>query len=423
MSKLRVTLVHYSAPPEVGGVETVLAQHARLLLDAGYPVTLVTGRGGTDSSFARARVVVIPELDSQYPSNLEIGEALARTIIPPEFYTLQARIEVSLKRIWQDSDVVIVHNMLTTHHNLPATAALYRMTGQSPVRVIAWGHDVSRFVRASSEFPPRFGFPWDLLRTYRADITYVAVSRARQLMLAQTLGIPRERIHVIPNGVDPVALLRLGELGQRLVNAFGLLEADVIALMPVRVTRAKNVEYALHVMAALVGLGLHARLVVTGPADPHDPDGQNYFRELLQLRRELQLEDKVHFGYEGTVPGVPRLLSAEVVAELYRVSDLVLMPSRREGFGIPVFEGGLSGKPVFVTAMPAVSETGAELVHLIRPDESPEQLAARIKAWADEDVTQRLRQKVRQQYTWSALFSRAIEPLLAECVQLDEARS
>ena len=40
-----VALLHYSAPPIVGGVESVLGHHARLMAGAGHQVQIVAGRG------------------------------------------------------------------------------------------------------------------------------------------------------------------------------------------------------------------------------------------------------------------------------------------------------------------------------------------------------------------------------------------
>ena len=41
----RVALLHYAAPPVIGGVESVVGQHARLMADAGHQVCIVAGRG------------------------------------------------------------------------------------------------------------------------------------------------------------------------------------------------------------------------------------------------------------------------------------------------------------------------------------------------------------------------------------------
>ena len=40
-----IAMLHYAAPPVVGGVETTLAHHARLLAADGYRVRVVCGRG------------------------------------------------------------------------------------------------------------------------------------------------------------------------------------------------------------------------------------------------------------------------------------------------------------------------------------------------------------------------------------------
>jgi hypothetical protein len=151
-----------------------------------------------------------------------------------------------------------------------------------------------------------------------------------------------------------------------------LLKADLIALMPCRITRAKNIEYALRVIAALKASGLRPKLVVTGPPDPHSSNSEAYWSELLALRGELELEQDVVFIYEGTslLPG-PLTIDAPTVAELFRACDLVLMPSHREGFGMPILEGGLVGKPVFCTAVPVLEQVGAELVYQIEQMSRP----------------------------------------------------
>jgi glycosyltransferase involved in cell wall biosynthesis len=154
---------------------------------------------------------------------------------------------------------------------------------------------------------------------------------------------------------------------------------------------------------------------VTGPPDPHVPDIQAYYNQLFTLRHELELDEQVIFAYEGTAK-MPRplVLDDSAVAELYRVADLILMPSHREGFGIPVLEGGLVGKPVFATAVPVLEDLGAESVHVIGQGEPPAQVAARIRWWMRDNSTFSLRQRVRQNYCWPVIFSHFIKPLIRD---------
>ena len=213
--------------------------------------------------------------------------------------------------------------------------------GRFPPLVI-WCHDISRHVNPSRPEPQYHGQPWDLLRTWLPAATYVAVSTSRQQTLASIIGCPMDAIRVIPNGVDPIQLLELSPLGADLASTYGLFSADLVMLMPVRITRVKKIEFALRVAQLLKISGLVVRLVVTGPPDPHAPDIPDYFRHLRELRSQLSLEQEACFVYEGTPQHRgPLGIDASVVAELYRVADMILMPSLREGFGMPVLEAAL----------------------------------------------------------------------------------
>lgn len=417
--KPSIAILHYSAPPVIGGVEKVIADHTRWMLKAGYPVTILTGRGGDSKVLTGAKVVVIPEIDTEFPLNVEIARGLDRGRLPAEFEELQRKIERLLKLHLVDQDVLLVHNILTVHYNMPLTSALNELLHRQLLPpTVAWVHDISRHVNPKSTFSQRNGFPWDLLRTYRPDLHYVTVSSRRRQALADTFGCPAEQIAVIPNGVAPESLLSLTDFGTRLIKDLHLYEADLILLMPVRVTRAKNIEFALAVSSALKQAGWNTRLIITGPPDPHSQDSRAYFDHLLMKRGELGLEHEVVFVHEWlTHLDRPFVVDSARIAELYRMTDIVFVPSHREGFGLPVLEAGLARQPVFATGIPAVDEVGVECVHLIPPGESPEQVARRMIDWAVGDVEQRLRRRVRQRFTWQAIFERDIEPLLTRCAQ------
>ena len=420
--KPSVTIVHYTAPPIVGGVENVIAQHTRLLVEAGYPVTLVVGRGGTDPVLDGAKVVRVPELDSEHPANLANTSALEHGEKPFTFSRLQLDMEQRLEPILGRTNLVIVHNVFNYHFNLPLTSALHRLIDHRVIRrMIAWCHDISKYVNPASGAEQRVGFPWDLLCTFRPEVKYVAVSQPRQTALAKTLNCETENIRVIPNGVNPTLLLGLSEISRHLVENYALLEANPIMLMPIRITRAKNIEFAIRVVGVLKAHGLKPKLVVTGPPDPHSPEIAQYVDELHSLRQELGLSEHVVFVYDGTFQrSHPLIIGPEIVAELYRLTDLVFLPSHREGFGLGVLEAGLVGKPIFCTWMPALAQVGENLVHCIDLTDSPEQVADRIQSWIKQDRVCQLSQRVRQNLTWSAIFTQTIEPLVQQTINAPE---
>lgn len=414
LASQKIAFLHYSAPPVIGGVENVMLAHARLLIQAGLPPAFLAGRGAQEALPAGAAWVSVAELDSQHPEILGLSKLLEQGQFPAGFEDMVERLTNLLAPLLRSIDVLIVHNVFTKHFNLPLTAALFRLLDDGTLRrCVAWCHDIT-WTSPGSRAKVHPGYPWDLLRTYRSDLIYVTISAERQQELADLLRCPREEVQIIPNGVDPQEVLALSEAGLALIDQLSLWESDLNLLLPVRITQAKNLELAVHVIAALKQNGIHPRLVVTGPPDPHNPANMQYFQDLLDLRNRQGVTEEVRFIYEsGPAPGQPLIVGMDVVAHLLRVSDALFMPSHREGFGMPILEAGLAGIPVFCsTAIPAANEIGGGDVIRFSPDAQPEDVARLILDWMEGSPVHRLARRVRQRFTWQSIFQRQILPLI-----------
>jgi len=197
---MKVDLLHYSAPPIVGGVESVISHHAGLMSKAGHRVRILAGAGmQTDP---RIPFIQIPLLDSRNPEILSIKAELDKGSLPPELAEIVHRLSQCLEETITDTDCLIAHNVCSLHKNLALTAALWQLANQpSPPRLILWHHDLAWTTpRYSAELHP--GYPWDLLRTDWPGAVQVVVSELRRGELAELLGVPNRRITVIPNAVD-----------------------------------------------------------------------------------------------------------------------------------------------------------------------------------------------------------------------------
>jgi glycosyltransferase involved in cell wall biosynthesis len=410
---MKVAILHYSVPPVVGGVEAVIQAHTGLLLEAGFSVRLVAGAGEQAALPAGVEFIRIPEMDSRHPGISNLTQALKKGVVPADFDQLAFILEESLFPALQSMDIVIIHNIFTKHFNLPLTAALIHLLGRGDIKnCFAWCHD---FTWTSPHSRPDVypGYPWDLLRTYRKDVTYVTISRYRQQELAGLFLCPTERIHVIYDGVDPVDIYSLSEEGEQLIKQLDLDDADLILLMPVRITQAKNIEFALQVVTELKAGGMRLKLIVTGPPDPHDPADMQYYQGLLDLRQQLEMMNEVRFVYEsGPLSGEGYTINLSLVRQLSRVCDALFMPSHREGFGMPILEAGMVGMPIFTTSIPAAEEIGGGEVMRFSFDDPAEKVAGMILSWAKTNPIQLLRQRVRQNFTWRAIFRNDILPLL-----------
>jgi glycosyltransferase involved in cell wall biosynthesis len=408
---MKISLLHYSSPPIVGGVESVLAHHARLMANAGHEVTILAGRG--EKFDERINVKILPRLDSRNAEVMEVKGYLDIGQHTPAFDMLRDEIKKELFEAVKDCDVLIAHNVASLSKNLALTAVLHEGS-QMPdfPKLILWHHDLAWTT-------PRYrdelhdGYPWDLLRTNWKGVTQVVVSELRRRELAELFNISRAVIKVIPNGVDINAYFKFEQKSIDLISRLRLLDADPLFLLPVRLTPRKNIELALKIMAEVRKDFPKAMLLVTGPEGPHNPKNRKYKELLLSMRDELKLQGVVHFLAEVTSEFMPD----EVIADFYRIADALLMPSREEGFGIPIIEAAFSKVPVFCADIPVLRELAGEDVTYFDPDANPLEVAKQIKVRLEAESTSRWGRRAKHGYTWDQIFIKHIVPLLEEVMK------
>jgi len=404
---MNIVLLHYAAPPVVGGVESVLGHHARLMADAGHEVRLVAGRGAALDP--RLDFVALPLVDSLHPDVLAAKAELDRGLVPVGFAGLVARLEDSLRPLLSEAEVVIAHNVYSLHKNLALTAALRNLAeAAGGPRWILWHHDLAWTTpRYRSELHP--GYPWDLLRTPLAGARQVVVSEARHRELVKLLGLRAADVVVVPNGIDARRFLKLESETLDLLDHMDLEQAAPILLLPVRITPRKNIELGLLALARLRETHPAAALVVTGPLGQHNPANREYVQRLQRLRHELGLDDAAYFLAEIS----DHFLPDEVIADFYRLADALFFPSREEGFGIPMLEAGLTNLPIFCADIPPLRELGGGEVEYFSPDADPRAVADSISDHLEHNARHKMRLRIRQTYSWERIYRQRIAPLLA----------
>jgi len=405
---MHITLLHYAAPPVVGGVETVIAHQAQQLHRAGHFVRILAGRGETWDAHIPVRI--LPLIDSRHPHILKAKASLDKGILPEGFDDLVERIKRELVQALAGSDVLIAHNVLSLHKNLALTAALFRLSQENDKpRLIAWHHDPAW---SSPRYLPELhdDYPWDLLRTAWPNVRQVTISETRQAELAHLLQIPTADITVIPAGLDLSEFLGLHHESYRLLKELALTGCGPILLTPVRLTRRKNIELALRTLAELQRTYPSAALIVTGPPGPHNPTNIDYYNELIDLRSTLRLQGSAHLLAEFYPEGLPE----NTIPDFYQLSDLLFLPSREEGFGIPILEAGLAGIPIFCSDLPALRALADDRANFFNPDDSPRVIAASIADYIQSHPTVQMRMHVRQHYSWEGIYQMQIAPLLQE---------
>ncbi len=405
MTKPSIAILHYAAPPTIGGVEFTIAAHARLFAEHGYAVRVVTGRG--EPFDARVPVDVIAEVGSSAPRVLQVNAELRQGKVSAEFEALVGDLTAALERRLDGITHLIAHNALTLHKNLALTVALHNLLAKHPLQLVAWCHD---FAWTDPQYAADIhaGRPWALLAQPWDGVQYVVVSEARRqelLTLFMRNGKP-PNIAVVPGGIDPFEFLGVTAQVAKWARDLALVEAAPLLLLPARLTRRKNIEYAIEITAALCQRGLAPKLLVTGPPGAHNPTNTAYLDKLRVLRRRLGVEQAVLFMHEyGEVYG-------DAMRDLYVLADVLLFPSEREGFGIPILEAGLTRLPIFCSDLPPFHETAGENAHYFTPGESSDSAAGKIADHLERDATYRLKRRIQTDYAWERLFLERIEPLV-----------
>jgi len=396
--RARVALVHYTAPSFLGGVEQVLGAHAQALRDAGAEVTIVAGRGRAPRGVRLARVV---EADSRHRAVLRDFAALARGERTAEHDTLVERLVRRLRPLVAKADRVVAHNVLTMHKNLALTDALVWLASERPGTVIAWTHDLAWCdPQYAAERHP--GDPWDVIARAHPGVAYVAVSAERADQLSSLTGLARERIAVVPNGVDVAGALGLSAAGARLAARLDLYRADPLLVLPARLTRRKRIEAAIAATVALRGRGRAATLVVTGPPGPHNPANARYLAELSALA--------------ARAPGVLLLhamgvrASYRLVADLYALADALVLPSAGEGFGIPLLEAALHRLPIVCSDLATLRGLAGDAATYVRPDASGEAIADAVVRALDHPAAL-FRSRARA-LAWPRVLAERVVPLV-----------
>jgi glycosyltransferase involved in cell wall biosynthesis len=163
----------------------------------------------------------------------------------------------------------------------------------------------------------------------------------REQLLAHDI-LPPERVEVVYNGVSRAfAPLPDAEADAEAERLLAPRRADSLDLLHVGSTAGrKRLDVLLRVFDGVRREFPSARLVRVGGAF----DGSQ-----LRLIEELRLG--------GSIVVLP-FLGERVLAAVYRAAALLLQPSEREGFGLPVVEAAACGLPVLASDLPVLREVG-----------------------------------------------------------------
>ena len=399
---LRVAYLTYRGKPHVGGQGVYTRHLTKALADLGHTVEVFGGQPYPVLD-DRIRMHKLPSLDifndaypgrmpayweiKTWPDVVETARYMTGQFSEPLAFSKRALRTLS-PRV-NDFDLVhdnqclgwdilkiekIIPTIVTLHH--PITKDRELEMSHAPNRwkrrsVGRWYSFVKMQGKVASKMP-----------------RIVVVSENSITDINKDMGVSRDRMRLVPVGVDPDLFKPLPHVAREPGRLITTASADVAL---------KGLSYLLEAMAIL-RKDRDIRLTIIGKPRPgHSMD----------LIDSLGLRPHIDF-----VSGV----SDERIVELYAEAELAVVPSLYEGFSLPAIEAMSTGICLVATdggALPEVTGTHNETV-LQCPAANAEALAAAIATGLDSaEVRARIgeagRQRVVSRWTWKHCAALTVE--------------
>jgi glycosyltransferase involved in cell wall biosynthesis len=395
---MKIAIVHYTSWPVIGGVESVIRQHAQLMSRQGHEVTIFCGEGAAFDK--RIQILVLPELNSQEPLVRASQEEAYHGRHGQSYFRILETLQQQLGPLCQTFDRLVVHNMFTMPFNLAATRALSGIADRGRM-TIAWTHDLAAS-NPDYKIPPYRMF--DLIRERQSGVRYVTISESRAAEFRDLMASEVDAI--IPNGLDFAGVCALTPEVADLVRDD--LPTSIILFYPTRILMRKNIAFALQIVSALRDLGLQVRLLISGAPDSHNRSSTEHFAGLKRLAADLQVQELISWVNELFYVDERQLHS------LYMVADAMLFPSRQEGFGLPLLEAAAHRLPVFCSNIEPLKSVALSGTLMFDLHDAPRNVAERIRNAFDQDAIFKRKKQLLRDYSADRLYLDKIEPFFQD---------
>jgi glycosyltransferase involved in cell wall biosynthesis len=266
-------------------------------------------------------------------------------------------------------------------HSLASTAPV-----AGPFKRVATIHDLNYLVVPEAHFGMRgLGMRVLVPLAARRSHRVIAVSHNTRDDLVARLGMPPDKVDVVPNGLGrPPDVEPTGSAVLRARLSLG--ERPVLLCLSAKRPH-KNLTGLLD---ALASIPAERRPVAVLPG--------------YRTEHEAELRERAtELGVEGDVRWLGWLPDADVEG-LFRLASLFVFPSFYEGFGLPVLEAMARGVPVACADRSSLPEVAGDAALLFDPADTGAIAGAIERLLGDRKLAGRLAEAGRRQaaaFTWS----------------------
>jgi len=403
---LRIAWLIYRGNPHCGGQGVYTRYVAKEVEELGHEVTVFAGPPYPELVDPE-KLVEVPSLDlyrSAHPFRVPFPHEIRDSIDLREFllmcgagfpepYTFSLRARKLLQGRRADFDLV--------HDNQCLGRGLVPMMEEDGWPVMATLHHPITVDRdldfAHNTNPLRrltlrrwYGFLGMQMEVARQIPRVVTVSESSKRDITAQMGVPADRLHIVPVGVDPTIFRPMPHIARVPGRLMTTASADV---------PMKGLSPLLEALAKVRTERPDAHLVVIGR-----PKERSKIPALID---RLGLTGAVEF-----VSGV----TTERIVELYAETEVACVPSLYEGFSLPAVEAMACGVPLVATtggAVPEVVGRDDETGILVPPGDPGALATGILRALGDAELRARIgaagRARALGNFTWRATAVGTIE--------------
>jgi glycosyltransferase involved in cell wall biosynthesis len=370
MVQTSLCVVTHTFLPHVGGIERVVYEQCKRLMQKQFEPMVLTHRNYT------ARSYVFDGIKVQCYDSMNIGFRLGIPYAIPHVSSLKTFLETV-----KSNDLIHVHG----HPYLSSFLAAKIAKRYSKPLVLTQHNTFIEYnnIWDTAEKLNDLAIGKQVLK--EADKIIVVSNATKNYVLS--LGADPEKVEVLHNGVDLNRFKLLSGVKDEMRKKLGISEDARVVLTVRRLVYKNGIDTLLESAELAVKKNPQLIFVVVGKG----PD----FEEVKN--RIAQLGIQRNFRLTGFV-------SDEELPRYYNVADLFALPSKSgEGLPLVALEAMACGLPVIATNVGGTSEVMSEDYGKLVPPNSPESLGEALVEFSRKDLAvlkKELRTMMEQKYSW-----------------------
>ena len=379
MVQKRLCIVTHTFLPHVGGIERVVFEQSKRLMQRQFELTVLTNRIGTDKNYSFNGIRV------RCYDSLNIGFRLGIPYVIPSVTSLKTFLELV-----KSSDLIHAHG-----HPYLSSLIAAKMAKRYRKPLVLTQHNTFIEYQGIWNTVERLNDVAIGKQALKIADKIIAVSNATKNYVL-SLGADPEKTEVLHNGVDLNRFKPLAGIKEDMRKKLKIPMDSSVALTVRSLVYKNGIDTLIE--SAKIALEKNPRLLflVVGKG----PD----FNEVKARIGQLGIEE--NFRLTGFV-------SDEHLPLYYNTADFFVLPSKSgEGLPLVALEAMACGLPVIATNVGGISEVMVKGRGELVPPNAPDSLAETIVEFSQKDLStlkNDLRAIVEQNYSWDSNVEKLVE--------------